>query len=63
MVKSNSATLIFLFNLDTTDEHKESDITVLPVSRLAIRSSFLLVIHRNSEKTVLSNQYWDIFIP
>lgn len=62
MVKSNSASLIFLLNLDTTDEHKEFDITVLPVCRLAIRLSFLLVIHRSSEKTVLSNQYWDIFI-
>lgn len=56
MVKSNSASLIFPLNLDRTDEHTESDTTVPIVSRLVIRSSFLLVTHRNSEETILSNQ-------
>lgn len=62
MAKSNSASFIFPLNLDTSNEHKECDITVLPVSRLAIRPSFPLLINGSSEKIVLLNHYQDICV-
>lgn len=55
IVKSNSVSLISPLNFDRTDELKQSDTTVPIVSRLVMRSSFLLVTHRSSEETVLSN--------